>query len=775
MLTRRVFLLGGAGVAGALVIGWAFVPPRQRVGTSEPRKGSDGRYALNGWVKISPDNLVTVVMSKVEMGQGVHTGAAMLLAEEMEADWSQIRVEQAPLDNLYNNIEGVVANLPFRPDDVGITKQTLAWFTRKFVRERGLMFTGGSTSIQDLWMPMRQAGAAARMMLCAAAAKQWPDVEVADCRAEAGKVLGPRGSLTFGELAEAAAREPFPKNLELKAVTDYKLIGTRLQRVDTPEKVRGKGRFGIDVIEPDMVYASVKLCPTLGGQVKMPLPENGRVRKMPGVIKLVVVPKFNGGTGGVAVIAKNAWVAMEACNCVECDWDHGDANSVSSSDIRGTLEKALDESWPRKWYEHGDLGPAMKASKPALQVTYFAPYLAHAALEPLNCTVLVQKDHAIVWAASQVPDMARCHVAKALGLNRHQVEMRQQAIGGAFGRRLEVDFICQAAAIAKEQALPVQSIWTRPQDMQHDYYRPACVSRFEAWVDGTGGVVGVRNMSASQSLLESTAKRNFGMPGILASWLDKSTVEGAFDQPYDWPNVWVGHNTVHLPVPVGYWRSVGHSYHAFFMESFVDELAIAAKMDPIDYRMRLLKQERHRTVLDAVRQMSSWDGPLQPRAGAKNVGRGVALHESFGSVVAQVAEISVLGEDDLRVDRVFCAIDCGIPINPTLIEQQVEGGIVFGLSAALWQRITLSKGQVEQDYFSCFPVARMHDCPEIKVQVIPSTACPQGVGESTTPPIAPAVANAWFAATGRRKRDLPLLKLLPPTGGCDADNNPCQR
>jgi isoquinoline 1-oxidoreductase beta subunit len=774
MLTRRAFLLGGAGAAGALVIGWAWLPPRQRLAGGEPLAVRDGQVALNGWVKVASDNTVTVVMNKAEMGQGVHTGAAMLLAEEMEADWSQIRVEPSPVDNLYNNIEGVVANLPFRPDDKGWPRRAAEWFTRKGVREVGLMFTGGSTSIRDLWTPMREAGAAARMMLCAAAAKQW-DVKAEACRAQAGKVVHPSGrSATFGELAAAAAREPLPRQVELKDPASYRLIGTRAARLDAAAKLHGTASFGIDVVADAMVYASVQMCPTLGGTLQGSPPDD--VKKLPGVLDVVALPPLQGGSGGVAVIASDAWIAMQAVEKVQCKWDEGGARTLSSDGIRDTLVKALDASNPRVWYEHGN-GRAMKQGKPAIQVLYSAPYLAHAALEPVNCTVLVQEDRAIVWAATQMPGLARRCVAKTLRLDTDKVELRQQSIGGAFGRRLEVDFICQAAAIAAQRkGVPVQTIWSRPEDMRHDFYRPASVSRFEAWLDGNRKVIAVRNISASQSVLEGVAKRNFGLPDIFVSRLDKSTVEGAFDQAYDWPDVWVGHQTVDLAIPVGYWRSVGHSHHAFFMESFVDELAVAVGVDPLDYRMSLLRDERQRAVLEQARKMSGWGQPLRKQPGVVKVGRGVALHESFGSVVAQVAEVSVDNAGQVRVDRVYCAIDCGMPVNPTLIEQQVEGGIVFGLSAALWQKITLKAGKVQEDYYTAFPAMRLRDCPDIQVHVMPSMRSPQGVGESTTPPIAPAVANALFHATGERLRDLPLLKTLPPSGACDArQSDQCQR
>lgn len=772
MPDRRTFLLGTAGVAGALVIGWGVMPVRQRLTPSKPTPVAPGQTALNGWVKIAADNTVTVMASKAEMGQGIHTGVAMLLAEELHADWSQIRVEFAPVDKIYNNLAGVAGNLPFRPDDDSEFRELVTHLVRKVSREFGAMLTGGSTSISDVWMPMRQAGACARIMLCAAAAEQWK-VDARTCRAEHGKVLGAEGrSATFGELAALAARQSMPDDPPLMDPAQFRLIGTSAPRLDMAGKLDGRETFGIDVLPDGLLYASVQMCPTVGGTLAK-IADDSKARAIPGVVDVVKLEPYHGGSGGVAVIADNAYTAMIAVDAVVCEWDAGPAKGLGTEEIFRRLNRALDEGDGHAWYRHGNIDDAWKGARPPIEAAYSAPYLAHAALEPVNCTAQVGKDRAIVWAATQMPTLARKCAAKVADLDVDKVDLRQHPIGGAFGRRLEVDFICQAVAIARaeKQGRPVQTIWSRPQDTTHDFYRPACVSRFKAALSDGGDVVAWQNTSASQSILASSAKRNFGLPDISGLNLDKSTVEGAFDLPYDFQHVRVGQKTVDLPVPVGYWRSVGHSHQAFFTECFLDELAVAAGQDAIAFRMRLLqKQPRERYVLERVAALSNWRKPL---AGGRKRARGVALHRSFGSVVAQVAEVSQTMDGKFHVDTVYCVIDCGLQVNPNLIRQQVEGGIVFGLSAALWQQITLNDGAVQQTYYSGFRVVRMPDCPDIAVEIIdtPDSRAlgPQGVGEAATPPIAPAVANAVSRLTGKRVRTLPLMgdaeTPVPQNGG----------
>jgi isoquinoline 1-oxidoreductase beta subunit len=752
-MKRRHFLLGGAAATGALVVGWSVLPARQRLLTTTPIPALAGEGVLNGWVKVGADNNVTVMVSKSEMGQGVHTGLAMLLAEELDADWTRIRIEHSPIDKIYNNQAALVDGLPFHPDEDGAIKRVAGWMTAKAMREIGTMMTGGSSSIKDLWLPMREAGASARAMLVGAAAAQW-NLPAAECRAEAGKVLHPSGrSASFGELAALAAKQPLPDNPALKDPAKFKLIGRPLRRIETAAKLDGTARFGIDVRPEGLRYASVTMCPTLGGTVARF--DAAAALKLPGVVKVFALGAHNGGSGGVAVIADSTWQAMRALKEVSIEWKSGAGAEVSSGAVARRLAQALDRAEGRAYYSRGDVDAALKSAARTIAAEYHAPYLAHAAMEPANCTVQFKDGAATVWASTQVPGIARDQVAKVLGIDAGKVDVQVQLLGGGFGRRLEVDFISQAAAIAREgEGRPVQTVWSREQDMTHDFYRPACVSRFKAGLDAAGDLVAWHNSSASQAIVPQVLKRNFGLP---AAGPDKTTSEGAFDQPYEWPSARIGHESIELPVPVGFWRSVGHSHQAFFKESFIDEVAAAAGKDPVAFRAGLLaRHPRHLAVLKRAAELSGWGVPTAPAPDGARTARGVALHHSFGSVVAQVAEVSLAPDKAIRVHRVVCVIDCGYAVNPNLVRQQMESAIVFGLSAALYGEITLVDGQVQQTNYHDFPALRIDACPAIETDIIASAGHPEGVGEPGTPPIAPAVANALFALTGQRLRALPL-------------------
>ncbi|MFM0249983.1 xanthine dehydrogenase family protein molybdopterin-binding subunit [Paraburkholderia sediminicola] len=753
MLKRRTFLLGGAGALGALLVGWSVLPPGQRLTTSTPLPVDGNQVALNGWVKIGADNSVTIVMCKAEMGQGIHTGLAMLLAEELDADWSQVRVENSPIDKIYNSVENVVDDLPFRPDDDSTVKRATVWMTSKLVRDAGTMMTGGSSSMNDLWTPMREAGASARAMLIGAAAAQWK-VPPGECRTEGGYVLHASGHKTsFGELSTMAAQQPLPRKVALKDPADFKLIGKPMRRIEAASKINGTARFGIDALPDGLIYASVVMCPTLGGTVAHF--DASPATKMPGFIKAFALAPYAGGSGAVAVIADNAFRAMNAVSAVNVVWNNGAAANLSSAGVDAQLAQALDDSDGHAYYHHGDVDAALSGAARTVTAEYHAPYLAHGAVEPVNCTVQVADGAATVWVSTQVPALARQHVAKVLNIDSDKVDVQTQLLGGAFGRRLELDFIVQAAAIAREGGgRPVQTIWSRAEDFTHDFYRPACVSRLKAGLDKDGKLVAWHATSASQAIVPESLARYYGVPRVP---IDKTTCEGAFDQPYEWPTARVAHKIVELPVPIGFWRSVGHSHQAFFTEGFTDELAVATRQDPIAFRAALLAQHpRHLAVLRRVAALSDWGHPLTHAADGTKRARGVALHEAFGSVVAQVAEVSVGANKQIRVHRVFCVIDCGLPVNPNLIRQQMESGIVFGLSTALQDEITIDGGQVTQKNFLDFPVVRMNDCPVIETDIMPSQLHPQGVGELGVPPVAPAVANAVFALTGQRLRALPL-------------------
>ncbi len=753
-MKRRTFVLRLVAATGALAVGWTFFPPRRRMGDGSRISEGPGETALNGWVKIGTDNTVTVIMSKSEMGQGIHTTLAMLLADELDADWSQVRVEMAPVgDPIYNNIATVVDGLPFHPDDHGLIQRTTAWLTAKTMREAGVMITGGSSSVKDLWLPMRQAGASTRALLVSAAAATWKVPE--STITVAGGVLSHANGLraTFGQLITEASTLTLRSDAPLKSAAQFTLIGKPMRRLESAAKQRGTATFGIDVVLPGMQYASVVMCPVLGGTVASM--DTAAARLLPGVKQVVAIDGHNGGTGGVAVIADTPWHAMKAAKSVKVAWSNGAMATVSSESVMRTLASTLDTERGHAYLTRGNVDDALAAAAKQVTAEYRAPFLAHATMEPINCTVQFADGRATVWASTQVPGLARRAVAKVLGIASDQVTMHVQLLGGGFGRRLDIDYIAQAAAIAQAaQGEPVQTIWSREEDIRHDFYRPACVSRFSAGLDASGKLLAWRNVSAGQSVVAATIGRYFGLP---AGPIDKTTSEGSFDQPYEYPAVRVGHAIVELLVPTGFWRAVGHSHHGFFTESFMDEVAVAAKSDPIAFRLALLaKHPRHARVLTRVAELAGWASPLDAGVEGTRRGRGVALHESFGSVVAQVAEVTIAADNTLRVDRVVCVIDCGFPVNPNMIQQQVESAVVFGLSAALHGEITITDGRVTQGNFNDYRPLRMSECPAIVVDIIPSVEHPEGVGEPPLPPIAPAVANAIFAATGTRLRSLPL-------------------
>ena len=763
-MKRRTFVLSAVGAVATLGVGWSLLPPRQRMRGSRPLHTGTGESALNGWVKIGTDDRVTVMMAKSEMGQGIHTTLAMILADELDADWATVRIEQAPIDHIYANISTVVDGLPFHPDDHGLVQRTVAWMTAKTMRETGLMLTGGSSSIKDLWLPMRQAGASARAVLVAAAAARWT-VPASELTVEKGVVThaASKRSARFGELITDAAALPLDDHAPLKQPGQFRLIGTPVRRIDVGATVRGASTFGIDVRADGLLHASVVMCPTLGGTVETfdPAP----VLQRPGVKYAFTVAGHHGGTGGVAVVAETSWHAMQAAAAADVTWNHGAAASFSSAAAMTQLSATLDTHDGFAYHARGDVDAALVSAAQKVTAEYRAPWLAHAAMEPINCTVQYKDGRATVWAPTQVPDLARHAAAKALGIDTAQVDVHVTLLGGGFGRRLDVDFVGQAAEIAKHtNGAPVQVLWSREQDMRHDFYRPACVARFVGGLDAAGALVAWRNTSAGQSVTSTMLTRLFGLPAMP---VDKTTSEGAFDLPYEFPAVRVAHETVSLPVPVGFWRSVGHSHQAFFSEGFMDEMAAAAKADPVAFRLALLRRHpRHARVLQRVAELAQWGTtPQSGVSGDVRTGRGVALHQSFGAVVAQVADVRVDADQSVHVTRVHCAIDCGFPVHPGMIRQQMEGGILFGLSAALQGEITIEKGQVLQGNFDRYQPLRMPQCPQVIVDIIPSTEHPEGVGEPAVPPIAPAVANAIFAATGTRLRTLPLRLTAPAPVG----------
>lgn len=740
--SRRRFLIGGLGVTGALIVGWGMMPPRQRLHPANPFPVSDGEVRLNGWIKFATDGTVTVAMPQCEMGQGVYTALPMLVAEELDVSLSSVKLERAPIDKIFGNVAVLQDGLPFHPDGAGTFKEAVVWFTGKAAREFGLMITGGSSSVKDAWRPMREAGATARAMLVAAAAKEW-GVAPDQCRTEDGAVLHQSGKkATYGELAAKAVQSK-PGAIRLKEPSEFKLIGTPQPRRDSASKVNGTAIYGLDPRPEGLLYAAVKMSPTIGGTIQKIDAE--AVKSMPGVIHVVDFSGAAPGMAGVAVIATSYWQAKQAAAALPVTWNAGPNAKLSSASVFQELADRLDSESGFTYHQAGEPDPGKTAVK-RLKAEYRAPFLAHATMEPINCTAQVKDGKVTLWASTQVPSIAADTAVRVAQVRPEEVTVNVTYIGGGFGRRLEVDMIAQGIVIAAQaDGLPVQVIWSREEDTTHDFYRPAALARFSAALDGAGNVVAYENKLASGAITHQVMERTFGLVG---AGPDKTTAEGAFDMPYEFTHQMIAHVTVPTPVPIGYWRSVGHSHNAFFKESFIDELAHEAGKDPVEFRRSLLKRHpRHLAVLDAA--VAKAGKPPPDRA------HGVALHQSFGSIVAEVAEVSVEGEE-IRVHKVICAIDCGIAVNPNIIAQQMESAVVFGLSAALFGEVTIKDGKVEQQNFHDYPVLRMNQVPHVETIVIRNAEPPEGVGEPGTPPIAPAVANAVFVLTGKRLRSLPL-------------------
>ncbi|ALK99491.1 acylaldehyde oxidase [Massilia sp. WF1] len=730
------------------MVGWGLMPPRQRLRTASPLAVEAGAVALNGWVAIAADGTVSVVVPRSEMGQGVNTALPMLLAEELDAPLASVRISQAPIDKIFGNLTVLRENLPFHPDDRGSLKQGVQWVMSKVGRELGLMFTGGSTSVKDAWMPMREAGAVARAMLLRAAAEQWK-IEAARLATRDGFVLHPDGRrLGYGELAARAASvgaDIEPGDVRLKTPAEFRLIGQPVPRRDSPAKVNGTALFGIDARVPGMLYAAVRMAPVVGAGVASF--DAAKALAMPGVVKVVEVssalPRFSGAGAGVAVVAKTWWQAKQAAGALSVTWSASPHAGLSSEAIFADFAKLLDSESGFTYFESGSQD--VQGAR-TLQAEYRAPFLAHATMEPINCTAQLKDGKLKLWTSTQVPSVAVEVAARVAGVDRADVALDVMLLGGGFGRRLETDMVAQAVAIAR--AVPgqaVQLVWTREDDIGHDVYRPQALERFAAKLDAQGNVIAWDNKSVSGAIGHQYFPRNLGLPGIGP---DKTTAEGEYDMQYAIPNRRIAHVIADSAVSIGYWRSVGHSHNAFFKEGFLDEVAHAAGKDPVLLRRELLRgHPRHLAVLDAA----------LAKAGSAPEGRahGVAVHQSFGSIVAQVAEVSVL-DKQIRVHRVVCAVDCGIVVNPNILAQQVESAVVFGLSAALAGEITLKDGQVQQTNFGDYPVLRMNEAPLVETVIVPSIEPPEGMGEPATPPVAPAVASAVFKLTGQRLRSLPL-------------------
>ncbi|WP_341909331.1 molybdopterin cofactor-binding domain-containing protein [Polaromonas sp. YR568] len=770
-MKRRSWLLSATGAAGALVIGWSLLPPRSRLGSAshpwpalDGIDGENGRaegVVLNGWIKVKSDGSVVLAMPRSEMGQGVHTALAMLVAEEMDLPLVRVSVEQAGGDAIYGNVAMLVGSLPFHPlerDDLSedgaprvrpTTVRLGEWMMRKLARELGINATGGSSSVADAWEVVRTAAATARGSLLGAASLDWK-LPVAELMVTDGVMSHPSGpSAHYGELARFAAATP-PGEVRLKSRQTWKLIGRPAPRLDIPAKTNGQAVFGVDVRLPGMVYAAVRMCPMLGGSPGAVDP--AAALAMPGVERIVRLQGFAGSTAGFAVVGATWWHAQQGALAVKVDWQQRPAGALDSARIERDLLAALDTGPAHTFYTRGDVTLAQGSATRTVESVYRAPYLAHATLEPMNCTAQVAGGKVRLWVPTQVPQMAVAQAAQVAGVALEDVSVTVTLLGGGFGRRLEVDVVAQAVRVAMEcGGRPVQLMWSREEDTTHDFYRPMQVARLRAWFGPDGRVSGVSLLSAGDAITPRWLERN--APGLASpvDAPDKSAAEGLFDVPYRFAHQQMAQVATRSHVPVGYWRSVGHSHNAFFIESFMDELALQAGMDPVAFRLPLLQEApRHRAVLTLAAAKAGWGTPL-PAGRA----RGVALHESFGTIVAQVVEVS-LAADSPRVHRVVCALDCGTVVNPGVVAQQMEGSVVFALSAALHGRIDITEGVVRQRNFPGHPLVSLRDAPQVETYLVPSGRAPAGVGEPGVPPLAPALANALFALSGRRQRQLPL-------------------
>ncbi|MGK6310629.1 molybdopterin cofactor-binding domain-containing protein [Variovorax sp. DT-64] len=696
--TRRRFLKGGA--AGALVIGFTLPLPTRLEAASAP-------FAPNAFLRVGADGVVTVVCPAAEMGQGVLTALPMLVAEELDADWSRVRVEQAPADKAYEN---PVFNT---------------------------QLTGGSTSVRGMWEPMRKAGAAAREMLVAAAAARWK-VDAADCRTEAGKVIHKGGrTLGYGELVATASKLPVPREPKLKDSASFRLLGKPTRRVDTPGKVNGSAKFGIDVQVPGMLVAVMARAPHAGAKpVKV---DDSKAKAIKGVRQVITI------AAGVAVLADGYWAARKGRDALAIEWDLGALKGLSSAGVSAMLSEGATQA-NTVALSSGNAKDAAAAAASRLQATYEAPYLAQACMEPLNCTAWVRGDSAEVWVGTQGPGPTQGAVSEAASVPASRVKVNTLLLGGGFGRRAATDFAVDATLLSKASGKPVKLIYTREDDMAAGFYRPAAVAKLEAGLDSQGTLTVLTAGVSAPSIMAAAGMK------LPDSGADMFAMEGIADHPYDIANQRLAYGRREPGPQVWFWRSVGHSQNIFFVESFIDELAVAAKKDPFEFRRALLgKQPRYKGVLELAAEKAGWGRPLPA-----GVFRGIAVSQCFGSYVAEVAEVSVAKDGTPTVHRVVAAVDCGMTVNPMTIARQIEGSIVYGLSAALYGRITFKDGRVEQGNFHDYPVLRMAEMPKVEVHIIPSKEKPGGIGEPGTPPIAPAVANAIFAATGKRLRQLPF-------------------
>jgi isoquinoline 1-oxidoreductase beta subunit len=742
-LTRRKAIIGGMLGGGLLSVGFWFVRERDRLGSRTLFNVKADEAGLNGWVKIARDNSVIVAVPRAEMGQGIQTALAMLVAEEMDARWEQVRVEDPPEDGVYRNAEILIDSLPFSPEETGTTVDMAHWVAGKLSGVLGVLATGGSTATRDGWLPMRMAGAVARDLLLRAASRK-AGLPVNELIVSDGEVRRKDGSriATFGELVDFVGDLSAMPAPPLKQPSAFKLIGKPQPRLDIPAKVNGTATFGIDVRLPGLLYAAVRNAPTFGGRasgftVKGSLPK--------GVETVIVVP------GGIAAIGSSWWRANKLLKeGIDVQWQAGPEPTLDSATLWKRYEELMETGKPALTRTLGNEGKPAKAQ--TVEATYRAPYLAHTPMEPMNCTARVAKSGVDVWMPNQSPTLMRLAAAGTAHVRQADVTVHTTFLGGGFGRRAEVDLVRQAVTCALAVSeRPVQLLWSREEDIRHDCYRPMALARWRAELDVSQGapkLASVAKRQVAQSPSDQFGARAAGLPAQ-----GKPEGNAVENPPYAFPFYRLDAVVADGSVPVGFWRSVGHSHTAFFDESFIDELALALKKDPFEFRRELLADKpRHLKVLETAAREAGWGQKLPPGSG-----RGIALRASFGSIVAQVAEVSVPDGQTLQVKRVTCAVDCGPVVNPAIVRMQMESGIIYGLSAALYGEITLADGAVEQANFPDYDAVRLADAPVMSVHLVDGgSSFIGGVGEPGTPPIAPAVANAVFAATGKRLRRLPL-------------------
>jgi len=705
-LSRRSFVRAGAIAGGGLMLSLS-VP----FANGDTQAAGTHTFAPNAFIQVEGDGRVVLTMPYVEMGQGTYTAISMLIAEELEVELRQVRLEPAPPnEKLYGN--------PL----LG-----------------GIQATGNSNAIRAAWQPLRQAGAIARTMLVAAAAKRW-NVDPAACRAQKGAVLHTTTgrNLKYGELAAEASRMPVPEGVALKRPEDFKLIGTPAKRLDAPAKVNGTAVYGIDARPPGVKIATLAQSPVFGGRVRNV--DDKAAKAVKGVRQIV---RLN---DAVAVVADHMGAAKKGLAALVIEWDDGPHAKLTTQAIVAELERATLGAGAVA-QNIGNVDTAMAGAVAKIEATYQVPFLAHATMEPMNCTVHVRKDSCEVWVGNQVLARAQAAAAQTAGLPANKVVVHNHLIGGGFGRRLEIDGVIRAVQIAQHVDGPVKVVWTREEDIQHDMYRPAFFDRMSAGLDAKGFPVAWNHRYAGSSIIARWLPPGFN------NGLDPDTTEGAINLAYGLPDMHVEYLRVEPPgVPTAFWRSVGPSHNVFVVESFMDELAAAAKQDPVAYRLALLdKTPRAKAVLELAAQKAGWGQPLP-----KGAGRGVSVQSAFASFMAHVAEVEVSKNGTVRVRRVVCAVDCGSVVNPDTVRAQVQGAVMFGISAALYGEITLKDGRVEQTNFDSYQVLRMNEAPAVEVHIVQNRQPPGGMGEPGTSAIMPAVANAIFAATGRRVRKLPV-------------------